>query len=724
MKNLNVCFWIFASVLCAPFIGGSQNIYDTLRTVKMTATVNQQAKNINIEWEDDPGSNTYYLYKKLRQDTTWGDALFVSDNQTSNFLDTNIDPGKLYEYRILKETGDSLGYAYLFSGVNYLPPQRRGNILLLVDSAAVNIINTTLTKYIDVLTSEGWLPALVCISENATVQEVKSLIIQYHTSLDSLTSALLMGNIAVPHSGNINPDGHSDHKGAWPADVYYGDIDGIWTDEIVNNSSSAYPRLHNIPGDGNFDQAFIPSDIELVIGRLDFSELPVFDDNEYLLLKNYLQKNIAFRTGEYRVNRRAVFTNINPWKEGLGQNAIRNFVPLVSNDSLEYNAYFDAYYDSFLWSYGASSGSMINSNGLGSIYTYVDNNFQAVFTANFGSYFGDYDYENNYLRTLLGSGKVLSSVWMGAPNWYFHPMGMGFDLGFCSRLTQNNSDVYYAGYFPKSVTLNLLGDPTLKAFIVTPPKDLEAIQEDNQVELSWTSSADALTGYQVYRKNESMLYFEPLDSIPITETSFIDACVTGSEQVEYLVKAVKQEITPSGSFINHSCGPIISVLTLPNVLPEAIFNVSYDQGILKGLNSSINADQFEWILPNGVVIYDENFELDYNGNGETAVTLIASNACYSDTLEQVITITDLSDLKIEKSISVYPNPSIGNITLETNLKIDAIHMYDLLGHLLWTETSLAIGKHAIDIQNIKQGNLILKIHINNKIVSRLITVDN
>mgnify|MGYP000013517969 CR=1 FL=1 len=40
----------------------------------------------------------------------------------------------------------------------------------------------------------------------------------------------------MPYSGNIYPDGHTDHRGAWPADTYYGDIDG---DNVVGISDLA-----------------------------------------------------------------------------------------------------------------------------------------------------------------------------------------------------------------------------------------------------------------------------------------------------------------------------------------------------------------------------------------------------------------------------------------------------------------------------------------------------
>ena len=33
-----------------------------------------------------------------------------------------------------------------------------------------------------------------------------------------MSTIFLFGDIAVPYSGDINPDAHPDHKGAWPAD--------------------------------------------------------------------------------------------------------------------------------------------------------------------------------------------------------------------------------------------------------------------------------------------------------------------------------------------------------------------------------------------------------------------------------------------------------------------------------------------------------------------------
>jgi hypothetical protein len=86
----------------------------------------------------------------------------------------------------------------------------------------------------------------------------------------------LLGRIRVPYSGDIYPDGHPDHEGAWPADVYYADMNGAWTDNAVNVTVANDERHRNVPEDGKFDQSVLPTDVELQIGRVDFANMPAF----------------------------------------------------------------------------------------------------------------------------------------------------------------------------------------------------------------------------------------------------------------------------------------------------------------------------------------------------------------------------------------------------------------------------------------------------------------
>jgi len=164
MKLLKYTSWTFLLLVFSSSLGISQNSYDTLKTVKMTAIANVQATSLTIEWEDDFDSNTYELYKKSIEDTSWGTPLLTVDDQAGSYVDTDIEAGELYEYQMVKNTRDTLGYAYLLSGVDYMPAQKRGNVLLLVDSTAAILVEDNLNRYMEVLICEGWIPKLVPVS--------------------------------------------------------------------------------------------------------------------------------------------------------------------------------------------------------------------------------------------------------------------------------------------------------------------------------------------------------------------------------------------------------------------------------------------------------------------------------------------------------------------------------------------------------------------------------
>ena len=49
--------------------------------------------------------------------------------------------------------------------------------------------------------------------------------------------------------------------------------------------------------------------------------------------------------------------------------------------------------------------------------------YQGVFGMMLGSYFGDWNTQDNLMRSSVANGKLLTNVWAGRPNWFFHHMG-------------------------------------------------------------------------------------------------------------------------------------------------------------------------------------------------------------------------------------------------------------------------------------------------------------
>lgn len=688
----------------------SQIVFDTLKSVKLTALVDAVEPSITVKWIIDPGSSKYEVFKKNPESPTWGSPIFVTANKVSSFRDQDIIVGQLYEYRVKKYTAGYIGNGYLYSGIDYLPKSYNQWILLVIEEETFDSTEQSIEIFEEVLFNEGWITLRELVNKDSSAQYLRSRIIDIKKKYGDLSAVLLVGNVPIPHSGNINPDAHSDHRGAWPADLYYGELDGKWTDLKVRNTSSANPRNHNVPGDGKLDQNYIPDSIDLAVGRIDFSELPIYEVNEYELLRNYFRKNIAFRTREYIPRQRAVFKNRNQYSEGLGQNAIRNFSVLVSPDSIVYKDFFDAFYESFLWSYGGSSGSQISSLGLGNINTYVKNNFQATFTAYFGSYYGDYDFENNYLRTVLASGTVLTTAWVGAPHWFYHPMAMGLNMGFSTVLTQNNVDTYHAGDFPGSIHVNLLGDPTLKSFVVTPPSNLVYASERNLVRLDWQYPSEEVLGFNVYAWDEGGELFEKLNTELLISTHFVDSCATSRPLVHYSIRALRRQVTPSGSFFNESTG--ISVLVENNtpLIPRADFEVFSSGDTLYTLNKSENADHYVWSLSNASIFYTENFEFILSSGDPLEITLLAMNACYSDTLVQLFKPSDISETYLSSEIRISPNPLHSGESLQLVLAEAAkrLTIFNANGEEMQEFHNLVKGEHTLKLTADAPGHYYLK----------------
>ena len=138
---------------------------------------------------------------------------------------------------------------------------------------------------------------------------------QYDADPKNVKAVFLFGHVPVAYSGDIVPDGHCpDHRGAWPCDGFYGDMDGEWTDYSVNDRTAADARNRNVPGDGKYDQSSFPAPLKLMVGRVDLANMlgcltyggPATFPSEQELLRNYLNKDHNFRHKDFDLPRRGV----------------------------------------------------------------------------------------------------------------------------------------------------------------------------------------------------------------------------------------------------------------------------------------------------------------------------------------------------------------------------------------------------------------------------------
>ena len=533
--------------------------------VQVSASVSTSPAKITLNWVADANATGYTVSRKAVNSSAWSQVATLAGSATT-WSDSNVAVGAAYEYGFSKST--SAGYTgtgYIYAGINAPLIESRGKVLLVVDSTYASQLTAELARFQQDLIGDGWTVVRRDVARTDSAPTVKNVIkTEYNNG--GLRSVLLFGHVAVPYSGSLNPDGHPDHVGAWPADVYYGDMDGNWTDSSVNNSSSAKSWNWNTPGDGKFDQSTIPSDVELEVGRVDLANMTCFSNktpsrSELDLLRQYLNKDHNFRHALLNVQRRGgVCDNFGvPYGEAFaaaGWRLSAAYFGAQNASVIPGNSYVSTLQNnSYLFTYACGGGSFYTCAGVGTSDDFANNDLKSVFTLYLGSYFADWDNESNFLRAPLGgSSYTLTSGWSGRPEWWLHHMGLGETIGFGTRLTQNNSGVYNPQYMgTRGVHIALHGDPTLRLHPVMPVSNLTGAAAGSTVTLNWAPSGDsAIQGYHVYRATSANGAYTRLTGSPLSALTYTDTSAPAN--AVYMVRAIKLETSGSGTYFNASQG--------------------------------------------------------------------------------------------------------------------------------------------------------------------------
>ncbi|OYU95814.1 MAG: hypothetical protein CFE21_11805 [Bacteroidetes bacterium B1(2017)] len=537
------------------------------QVLQIQATANANGS-IKLSWPPITYAGNYWIYKRLSQSTEdWGANPFATvAGSLFEYTDVSVSAGQAYEYRIIKVNGTTAeGFGYIYAGNKFSRNAAFTSILLLVDSSYQTPLASEISQLEADLYAESYVVKKLPVGRSEAVLVVKARILAAYNALTPKPEAIfLLGHIPVPYSGFYSangdappPDGHvegsGNHTGAWPADVYYGIIENVFTDNTVNCSTGTLARNHNIVGDGKFDQTKLPAAATLEVGRVDLSDLPAFGKSEIELTRDYLTRNHAWRTGKWKVTERGLIDN-NFTTLNIASTGYANFAALVGPDKVvDDQDYFVAQRNgSYLWSYGCGAGSYVSCQGIGTTNSFVNDSFENVFTILAGSFFGDWDIQNNLLRAPLASSS-LASCMGGIPKWYLHHMGLGDRIGKGTKITQNNSNFYFSGNFNmsyNSMHIALMGDPTLRMRNLQPIEGFTASFENNSTKLTWNASADADVAYDVFKIDTVAHTYTKLNTSVISGTNFTDVSNTQGLPYLYAVMPVKLEIGASGSYYN------------------------------------------------------------------------------------------------------------------------------------------------------------------------------
>ncbi len=558
MKTTNQLTSLFATALFAMTNIVNAQDYGKIVSIDLSAQTVKSSSTIVLSWPLRSDVKSYSLQRKAAGTNT----LTISNlaATSTGYTDSTATVGVAYEYKLTGApavTGEPTSYGDVLAGIEAPLVESRGSVLLVIASDILSSTSTKVNRLVADLVGEGWTVDQLTVNPTDSVASVKaSIVSRYNTSLKSL---VLIGHVPVPYSGNLNPDSHPEHKGAWPCDGFYGDLDGTWTDSTVNTTTAARSENFNIPGDGKYDQSSFPSTLEMNVGRIDFDNLPSFAPlTNADLICRYLDKNHAFRTGAANVERRGlVDDNLSTLREGLAASGRRAICASVGAANMV-DADFMSNSTPSLFGTAVGYGSYSSIQGIGTTADMATGTVNTVFNQGFGSYYGDWNSADNVLRGIIAANGVsLTSVWSGRPVINFYGMALGRTVGECVQAAQNQSTDAYAqiGYNMKAVSLNLMGDPTLRLLPVAPVANVTATITSGTSTLNWSAST-GVVGYHIYRADAAGQAFVRCNSSLVTTTTFSETTVPNSSL--YIVKAVKIETTTSGTFFNLSGGNSIA----------------------------------------------------------------------------------------------------------------------------------------------------------------------
>ncbi len=608
-----VCLWLFTAAL---------TLAQTTRekSLEVVATTQASPAQITLQWpawtNTGLGAVTELtVYRRpLGSTANWNaNTVSVTPLTATSYVDNNVVVGTPYEYLISRTIGANPStQAYVSAGINLPLVESRGRIVMVVENnlSLDYTLKTALDQYQQDLVADGWTVSRIEVprmavepdddSANSGANRLAELVnvknqikAIYDADPANTKAVVLIGHVPVPYSGNSNPDEHPDHLGAWPTDAYYGDMTTAWTDTI-NHTTSVNGRQKNIIGDGKFDYTVGSSPAgfvsTLAVGRIDMKDLLVFaNTTENQLLTRYLQRLHSFKTrsGAFATIQRRALVDENTLQNNFfsggayARSTYQNSAALFgAGSTYELDWFTTLNTNPYLLASGSGSGTDTSSQGVGTTTDFATTTSKAVVNGLMGSYFGDWDKANNFLRASLAGtadSHGLVSMW-SLTAWLMHDLAIGRTIGDSYIKTANNigngavttntyrayvSDPYFN--FANSVQINLMGDPALRLFVPQPVQALSAATSstDNNVTLTWTLPATetAIAGCRVYRSTSASGPFVQVGTqTGPAATSFADT-VPSAGAYHYQVRLIKNETTGTATFANASLG--VTVLARP-----------------------------------------------------------------------------------------------------------------------------------------------------------------
>lgn len=624
MKKLLYIVIFFLSISCFGQNYDFRWYPEGQRTCLTSTTVNLETPSVTVNLLDyaDNTSHTTDIYRRAYGDTIWTSVVSDLSAGTVSWTDTNVSVGETWEYKVERpdtwyySTYDSTYNAIGYTSATLLRDNTgyQGQMILLVASDVATSLTTKVNRLKQELAVDGWLVHSLVITK-ATSWSPTSDVITIRGQVQDIYNAapendkpkllFILGHIPMPRSGIGDlpaPDGHTSNKGARGCDAYYADINGVWTDDSTYDGVTDgvhYSVQTNYPNDYRWDQSQIPSDVEMMFGRVDFEDIILSPYTEMELYERYLDKLSSYKNvySGWDMGQRSAYhlsymyrTNESTWRS----------LPNISGSENVYEEPYTTLYEE------PNYPQWVSENGPFIMYMqnqtvpdtteWNDYGMNAAIYTGCQSHFGypDVPMESGYdwglIRTLLAgfdNTKNVVNIYTTTSLNLFHRAAVGLSIGEALKpvMNLNYSNKYETLEKPEQAQddrrywgrsyFSIVGDPTVRLYQVAPVTNESLTQVSNLGRFSWTASTSPVIGYNVYKADSLYGKYEKLNSSLITSTSYdYNPIIEGDY---YLIKAVEQDTSGSGIFLISSLGtPIEATFSVSDTTPA--YYISYSEG--------------------------------------------------------------------------------------------------------------------------------------------------
>jgi hypothetical protein len=170
-----------------------------------------------------------------------------------------------------------------------------------------------------------------------------------------------------------------------------------------------------------------------------------------------------------------------------------------------------------------------------------------------------------------------------------------------------------------------------------------------------------------------------------------------------------------------------SVSVIVNRSPVAGFTFVQSGAYVEFSDASPGADAWSWSYGDGATSTDQNPNHIFPGSGNYLITLIARNACGSDTTQQTLAIfaNGLDDSSLSANWQIYPNPSDGLMQMRVNGmragQIATIGVFNAAGQLILVRS--VQSDDTLDLRALSAGTYTLRLEAEGKMAARTIVLE-